>query len=294
MARPDPEGGRLVGRLPLGWGPTISALALLLPLMALTACGGDGDGAATGAVPAPANGTDGAVPPPRAPSAPGPVLLGTAAGFTPLPSPQQVIEPLARGRQDPFAPLPLPQASSPKASLPPGFGFTGVIQSRGLTQAIVHLGGTETTISETVSNDVSMQLRAVGNEQPATTICVGPRGLCPGDDPKAPPLPRGWSVTGIDLRNGVLAMRQGSLAVTCRLVMASTRPPFASAALTSSCFGPGLKAPTPSSVASSSPSPPGPAGPGLSPATANTTSSANASQTPAATQAPNPGSPTPR
>jgi hypothetical protein len=292
----DCRGDQGVPRKPSSRGLALAALALLLPLGALTACGGE-DGAATGGVPAPAIGATAEVPgaaPATAPATPAPAQLGPTEGFTPLPSPQQVIAPLGQGRQDPFAPLPSPQAGTPTASLPVGFGFTGVIQSRGLTQAIVHLGGTETTISETVSNDVSMQLRAVGNEQPATTICVGPRGLCPGDDPKAPPLPRGWSVTGIDLRNGVLAMRQGSLAVTCRLVMASTRPPFASAALTSSCFGPGLKAPTPSSVASSSPSPPGPAGPGLSPATANTTSSANASQPPAATQAPNPGSPTPR
>lgn len=294
MARPDPVGDRCGVRQPLRWGPTIPALALLLPLLALTACGGEGDGAATGAVPAPASGVDGAVAPPRAPSAPAPVLLGTAAGFTPLPSPQQVIGPLARGRQDPFAPLPLPQAGSQAASLPVGFGFTGVIQSRGLTQAIVYLGGTETTISETVSDNVSRKLRGVGYGQPATTLCVGRRGLCPGDDPKAPPLPPGWSVTRIDLRNGVLSMRQGSLPVTCRLVMASVRPPFAAADFTSSCFGPGVKAPPPSSGASSSASPPGPAGPGGLATTPPAAQPSAATQPSAAPQAPNAASPTPR
>ena len=304
MARPDLvgdcRGDQGVPRKPSSRGLALAGLALLLPLGALTACGGE-DGAATGGVPVPASGAPAEAPgaaPAAAPATPAPAQLGPTAGFTPLPSPQQVIAPLGQGRQDPFAPLPSPQAGSPTASLPVGFGFTGVIQSRGLTQAIVHLGGTETTISETVSDNVSMKLRGVGYGQPATTLCVGPRGLCPGDDPKASPLPPGWSVTRIDLRNGVLSMRQGSLPVTCRLVMASVRPPFAAADFTSSCFGPGVKAPPPSSGASSSASPPGPAGPGLSPAT--TPPSANAAQPPAATQpsaatpAPNAASPTPR
>jgi len=294
MARPDLvgdcRGDQGVPRKPSSWGLALAALALLLPLGALTACGGE-DGAATGGVPAPASGAT-AEAPGAAPATPAPAQLGPTAGFTPLPSPQQVIAPLGQGRQDPFAPLPSPQAGTPTASLPVGFGFTGVIQSRGLTQAIVHLGGTETTISETVSDNVSMKLRGVGYGQPATTLCVGRRGLCPGDDPKAPPLPPGWSVTRIDLRNGVLSMRQGSLPVTCRLVIASVRPPFAAADFTSSCFGPGVKTPLPSSGASSSASPPGPAGPGLSPAT--TPPSANAAQPSAATQAPNAASPTPR
>lgn len=292
MARPDLVGdcrwGQGVPRKPSSRGLALAALALLLPLGALTAC--DGDVPTTGGVPAPASGADGAaVTPPATQLKP---ALGPIAGLTPLPSPQQVIAPLGQGRQDPFAPLPPPQAGTPTASLPVGFGFRGVIQSGGLTQAIVYLGGTETTISETVSDNVSMKLRGVGYEQPATTLCVGPRGLCPGDDPKAPPLPPGWSVTRIDLRNGVLSMRQGSLPVTCRLVMASVRPPFASADFTSSCFGPGVKKPLPSSGASSSASPPGPAGSGLSQAT--TPPSANAAQPSAATQAPNAVSPTPR
>ena len=298
MARPDLvrdcRGDQGVPRKPSSRGLALAGLALLLPLGALTACGGE-DGAATGGVPVPASGAPAEAPgaaPAAAPATPAPAQLGPTAGFTPLPSPQQVIAPLGQGRQDPFAPLPSPQAGSPTASLPVGFGFTGVIQSRGLTQAIVHLGGTETTISETVSDNVSMKLRGVGYGQPATTLCVGPRGLCPGDDPKASPLPPGWSVTRIDLRNGVLSMRQGSLPVTCRLVMASVRPPFAAADFTSSCFGPGVKAPPPSSGASSSASPSGPAGPGLPPA--NPTPSANAAQPPAATQAPNAGRPTPR
>lgn len=251
MARPDPVGDRCGFRQPLRWGPSIPALALLLPLLALTACGGEGDGAATGAVPAPVSGVDGAVvTPPAAQPKP---ALGPIAGLTPLPSPQQVIDALGTTPKghDPFAP------AAGGASLPAGFLFTGVIQSGGLTQAIVYLGGTSKTISESVSNNVSTKLKSVDAAEPTTTICVGTRGGCPGGDPQAPPLPPGWSVTGIDLRNGLLSLRQGSLPVTCRLVMPSVRPPYESSILTSSCTGPGVKAATPASVASSSASSPG-------------------------------------
>jgi len=241
MARPDLEAERMaereVARQPLPWGLRIAAFVLLVPLGALTAC--DGDVATTGGVPAPASGADGAaVTPPATQLKP---ALGPIAGLTPLPSPQQVIDALGTTPKghDPFAPV------AGGASLPAGFLFTGVIQSGGLTQAIVYLGGTSKTISESVSNNVSTKLESVNAAEPTTTICVGPRGLCPGDDPKAPPLPPGWSVTGIDLRNGLLSLRQGSLPVTCGLVMASVRPPFESSKLTSSCTGPGVKAATP-------------------------------------------------
>ena len=218
MARPDPVGDRCGVRQPLRWAPTIPALALLLPLLALTACGGEGDGAATGAVPAPASGVDGAVAPPRAPSAPAPVLLGTAAGFTPLPSPQQVIGPLARGRQDPFAPLPLPQAGPATPNLPSGFLFTGVIQSRGLTQAIVQLGGSTAGTPSSGSSGAPSQ--AVAPTGPTNaTLCVGPRGICPGASPSDYQLPAGWSVTAIDLRQGLLSLRQGGM--TLRLTLGS-------------------------------------------------------------------------
>ena len=153
MARPDLvrdcRGDQGVPRKPSSRGLALAGLALLLPLGALTACGGE-DGAATGGVPVPASGAPAEAPeaaPAAAPATPAPAQLGPTAGFTPLPSPQQVIAPLGQGRQDPFAPLPSPQAGSPTASLPAGFLFTGVIQSRGLAQAIVYLGGTETSLS---------------------------------------------------------------------------------------------------------------------------------------------------
>lgn len=210
MARPDPVGDRKIAGKPLGWGLRISAFALLLPLGALTACGGDGDLAATsGGVPTPASGADGAASTPPAPSAPAPSALGTTSGFTPLPSPQQVIDPLGKGRQDPFAPLPLPQAG-PGSSLPSGFLFTGVIQSRGLTQAIVQLGGSTAGAPSSGSSGAPSQAGAPTGPTSAT-LCVGPRGICPGASPSDYQLPAGWSVTGIDLRQGLLSLRQGDV-----------------------------------------------------------------------------------
>jgi hypothetical protein len=242
MARPDPEAERLVVRRPLGWGATISALALLLPLMALTACG-DGDGAATGAVAAPASGIDGALAPPQAPSAPGPVLLGTAAGFTPLPSPQQVMGPLARGRQDPFAPLPLPQAGPATPNLPAGFLFTGVIQSRGLTQAIVQLGVSSTGVA--------------GPTGPTSaTLCVGPRGICPGASPRDYQLPAGWSVSAIDLRQGLLSLRQGGMPLRLTLGSGSGAAPGQAAGSPNS--GTAIAASASSASAATSPAGPPP------------------------------------
>ena len=194
----------------------MAALALLLPLGALSACGGGEDGAATGGVPTPASGATAAAPAaapaavPAAPAAPSPALLGTTSGLTPLPSPQQVIEPLGKGRQDPFAPLSLTQAGPGTPSLPNGFLFTGVIQSRGLTQAIIQLGGS--TSGAMNSGPSGAPSAAVAPSGPTSaTLCVGPRGLGPGASPSNYQLPPGWSVTGIDLRQGLLSLRQGGL-----------------------------------------------------------------------------------
>lgn len=193
----------------MSWGVTMSAFALLVPLGALTSCGGDGDVATTGDVPAQPTPAAGAAGVAAASPAPGPAALGTAGGFTPLPSPQQVIDPLGKGRQDPFAPLPLPQAG-PGSSLPSGFLFTGVIQSRGLTQAIVQLGASTAGAPSSGSSGASSQAGAPTGPTSAT-LCVGPRGICPGASPSDYQLPPGWSVTGIDLRQGLLSMRQGDV-----------------------------------------------------------------------------------
>jgi hypothetical protein len=282
-----------LARTTLPWAKALSTAALILPLLALTACGGEGDGVVDGAAPVSGANAAAVAPPagqPKGTPAPGPVALATPAGFTPLPSPQQVVGPMAGGRGDPFAPL--PPAGAASASLPSGFLFTGVIQSRGLTQAIVYLGGTDTTISETIANNVSTKLQTVNTSDPTTTICVGPRGLCPGGDRQSPPLPAGWSVTRIDLRNGLLSLRHGSLPVTCRLVQASLRPPYEASDYTSSCSGPGVKVATPASASGlSAPSgPPSQGTPANNPA--NATPAANgavpATGTPAPAAAPKP------
>ena len=40
-------------------------------------------------------------------------------------------------------------------------------------------------------------------------LCPGPRGRCGGGAPDQPLLPPGWSVTGIDAANGLLAVSFG-------------------------------------------------------------------------------------
>ncbi len=140
--------------------------------------------------------TDGsAVPPP--PPAPPPVparSLPAAAsvtpGFTPLPSPQQVVGPMAKGRLDPFAPT--VQAGAVLATLPAGLSFNGVIRSAGQSKAMLELNGV------------------------AGPACVGARGFCP--DAGTPPiLPPGWTVAGIDVQNGLISLRQGKQRFTLAL-----------------------------------------------------------------------------
>ena len=293
MARPDwVRDPRIPPKLS-SRGLTIAALALLLPLGALIACGGEDSAPATAPAPAPASAADGGAPPPAAglkpPTPPGRAALGAVAGFTPLPSPQQVVAPLVNGRRDdPFAPLPSPQAGSPTATLPEGFQFTGVVKSRGLTQAIVGLGGTSQAIPGSGSGGAAnLTFGAAG--QPSTTLCVGPRGLCPGADPRDALLPPGWSVTGIGLREGVLSMRQGRLPVTCRLVRPSLRPPYQPASVPSVCTSLGVPSARAASVTSGLAGPMGPGG--QAPTPAIPTPSAPAAPSSGVGQAPKPGAP---
>ena len=172
-------------------GPLPRALSLVgaLPLLLLGGCGGPPPPADVAAVPAP--------PPPPAPPKPLPASASVTPGFTPLPSPQQVVAPLAKGRPDPFASVALAglgtaggPAKPPPIALPSGFRFTGVIRSGGQSQALVE----------------------VGSE--AGPLCLGPRGSCPG---AAPLLPAGWSVAAIDVQNGLLSLRQGKQTLTLSL-----------------------------------------------------------------------------
>lgn len=112
-----------------------------------------------------------------------------ATGLTPLPTTQQVVKAVPLGRPDPFAPPPVVAAATKgpvQLDLPAGFRFSGVIVTGGEAQALVQLGS------------LSGSLR------------VGDRGGRSTDL-----LPPGWSVARIDLRRGVLTLRQGkrSLAV---------------------------------------------------------------------------------
>lgn len=147
-----------------------------LGAMALSACGSlNGDGPTQTTLPRHQ------APTPMAPS-PAPVTAA-GAGFTPLPSPQQVLAALPVGRADPFAPVVAPaQAGGPAAE---GLRLTGVLRSRFGAQAFLQL--------------------APGQ---GGAVCVGPRGLCAGSGLPAL-LPPGWSVLSIDVAQGRLLLNQG-------------------------------------------------------------------------------------
>ena len=106
-----------------------------------------------------------------------------AAGFTPLPTPEQVVAALPTGRLDPFAPLPQAKAAASGAAPAGDLRFTGVIRSAGQVQALVHVG------------------------DQSGAVCVGRRGVCVGSGLPAL-LPADWSVTSIDVASGRLVLNQ--------------------------------------------------------------------------------------
>ena len=98
-----------------------------------------------------------------------------ATGLIPLPSREQVLSSVPEGRADPFAPITV-IASDTTAG--PDFKVRGVVA-------------------------VGSELRAlVSVSEVSGTVCVGPRGRCPGD--AAALLPIGWTVNSIDLDRGCL------------------------------------------------------------------------------------------
>ena len=174
-----PQQARAIGRL-----PRAVSLVGALPLLLLGACGGPPPPPAEmSAVPAPP-------PPPPAPSKPLPASASVTPGFTPLPSPQQVVGPLAKGRPDPFAPI--VQPGKVLVTLPNGLRFNGVIRSSGQSKAMVELDGQ------------------------AGPVCLGARGFC-RDSGTPPMLPPGWTVAAIDVQNGLLLLRQGKQGFTLSL-----------------------------------------------------------------------------
>jgi hypothetical protein len=147
------------------------ALALL---PALSACGSS-SGPETIALP----------PAPAKPAAANPADAAPqpATGFTPLPTPQQVIAALPTGRVDPFAPLPQAKTAGAGGAPAGDVRFTGVIRSAGHAQALVQLG------------------------EQSGAVCVGRRGVCPGSGLPGL-LPADWSVTSIDVASGRLVLNQ--------------------------------------------------------------------------------------
>ena len=100
-----------------------------------------------------------------------------ATGLIPLPSREQVLSSVPEGRADPFAPITV-IASDTTAG--PDFKVRGVVA-------------------------VGAELRAlVSLSEVSGTVCVGPRGRCPGD--AAALLPIGWTVNSIDLDRGCLSL----------------------------------------------------------------------------------------
>jgi hypothetical protein len=153
----------------LGW---LSGLALL---PALTACASS-SGPETITLPPPN-------PKPAAAEKPAGVEPAPAAGFTPLPTPQQVVAALPTGRLDPFAPLPQAKAAASGRAPAGDLRFTGVIRSAGQAQALVQVG------------------------DQSGPVCVGRRGVCVGSGLPAM-LPADWSVTSIDVASGRLVLNQ--------------------------------------------------------------------------------------
>ncbi len=142
-----------------------------------------------------------ATPEPEQASAPVSVEV---AGFTPLPSTNQVLAANPIGRSDPFASdrpgaVPAPAATTGPGGtgaparpaplqLPPDFLFSGVIRVGTSPQAMVQFGPNS---------------GAVG---------IGERGGSNTDL-----LPAGWVVSSIDVDRGRLVLRQGSQTVTAEL-----------------------------------------------------------------------------
>ena len=151
-------------------------VAISLVVGSLVACQPPGQDPPAASAPAPMSAAVTSTPP----------LGASATGFTPLPSPEQVLAALPVGRLDPFASVVAPaQAAGPAAGSPAdALRLTGVLRSRYGPQAFVQL--------------------APGQ---SGAVCVGPRGRCSGSG-LPPLLPPGWSVERIDVAQGRLLLNQ--------------------------------------------------------------------------------------
>lgn len=166
---------------------TASCFVLLPVLLAgLVGCGGTPP-ADTGAVP-PADPAAPAAAPSAQSQGSQAVSAVATAGFTPLPSPEQVEAAMPPGRLDPFEPLavtrvtpvvtsPRPVAVQPPLTLPDGFRFQGVMSSGGRPMALVQFGAQSGSL-------------AVGDTGGRTTDL----------------LPQSWRVASIDVQRGRLTL----------------------------------------------------------------------------------------
>ena len=117
--------------------------------------------------------------------------LESASGLTPLPSRDQVLASVPEGRSDPFAPIvsSVQRVGSSEATISPAAPAVDASPASDMkVQGVLQVGGELRALVQTATG--------------AGTVCVGPRGRCPGD--AAALLPLGWSVQGIDLRRGCL------------------------------------------------------------------------------------------
>ena len=117
--------------------------------------------------------------------------LASAPGLIPLPSRDQVLASVPEGRSDPFAPIvsSVQRVGSSEATISPAAPAVDASPASDMkVQGVLQVGGELRALVQTATG--------------AGTVCVGPRGRCPGD--AAALLPLGWSVQGIDLRRGCL------------------------------------------------------------------------------------------
>ena len=151
-----------------------AALLLVVALGGLSGCGQEENNAPSAdALPSDQSVAEMSLPSPSSP----------ATGLIPLPSRDQVLSSVPEGRADPFAPTiarSKSKDSAPVTAPGPDFRVRGVLA-------------------------VGAELRAlVSVSEVSGTVCVGPRGRCPGD--AAALLPMGWTVNSIDLDRGCLSL----------------------------------------------------------------------------------------
>ncbi len=153
-----------------------AAVLLVVALGGLSGCGQEENNAPSAdALPSDQSVAEMSLPSPSSP----------ATGLIPLPSREQVLSSVPEGRADPFAPT-MVRSTAMTSQVDPNAAAGPNLQVRGVVA-------------------VGAELRAlVSVSEVSGTVCVGPRGRCPGD--AAALLPMGWTVNSIDLDRGCLSL----------------------------------------------------------------------------------------